>query len=376
MYTRTYKTEGPELTLLGLGCMRLPTKAEGDKTVIDEEKALAMVDVAYKSGINYYDTAYFYHDGASESFMGKALARYPRESLHIATKMPISFLKEEADLERIFNEQLDKLQTDYFDFYLCHALSADGFAKMEKLGTYEFLARKKAEGKIRRLGFSFHDSPEVLKTIVDAHEWDFVQIQLNYLDWEMQRAGEQYQVLTDAGLPVVVMEPVRGGALADLGEEGNAVLKAARPNWSPASWALRYVASLPNVMMVLSGMSSMEQLTDNIATFGDDFAPLTEAEQAVLAEALAAFRKRTFVPCTGCKYCSECPMSIDIPTVFTRYNQYALHKHAPAFAKHLEALPEGSRPADCLSCGLCAERCPQHIAIPELMSRIADITAL
>ncbi len=371
MYTRTYKNVGPELSLLGLGCMRLPQTA-GENPVIDEQHALDMVDLAYSRGINYYDTAYFYHGGASEPFVGKALSRYPRESLHIATKMPVFKVETMADAETIFADQLAKLQTDYIDFYLCHAINAASFEKMEKIGLYDFLKAKKDAGIIKHLGFSFHDSPEALKVIVDAHEWDFAQIQLNYLDWEMQRANEQYQVLTDAGIPVVIMEPVRGGTLADLGEEANAILKAAHPDWSIASWALRYAASLPNVMMVLSGMSNMDQMADNLNTF-DSFAPLSDADRAVLAEALAAFRRRTFVPCTGCKYCVDCPMGIDIPTVFTRYNQYALHKDAAAFKKHLEALPEGSRPTDCIACGLCAGVCPQHIGIPELMSKISDI---
>lgn len=371
MKTRTYKNEGPELSLLSLGCMRLPLVEQG-KPEIDEEKALELVDLAWKSGVNYYDTAYFYHDGLSEKFMGKALARYPRDSFYLATKMPVYHLEKEEDTPRILAEQLERLQTDHVDFYLCHALNAQTFEKMEKLGVYDFLKKKKEEGVIGHLGFSFHDSPEVLRTICAAHEWDFAQLQLNYLDWEMQNAEEQYRILEEHGIPCIVMEPVRGGTLADLGEEANALLKAARPQSSVASWALRYAASLPNVMMVLSGMSNLEQLKDNLSTF-NKFEELTEADQATLTQALAAFRKRTFLPCTGCRYCIDCPQGIEIPLVFTRFNEYALHHNKEAFKNQLEALPEGHRPQDCIACGLCASRCPQHIAIPQKMAELAEL---
>lgn len=371
MKTRTYKATGEEISLLGLGCMRLPL-AEPGKSAIDEEKAMELVDIAYKGGINYYDTAWFYHERTSESFMGRALSRYPRDSFKLATKMPVSILEKAEDVPAIFAKQLENLQTDHFDFYLCHALNASNFEKMESMGVYEFLKQKKDEGIIKQLGFSFHDSADVLRTICDAHEWDFAQIQLNYLDWEMQDSAGQYKVLEEHGIPVIIMEPVRGGTLADLGEEANAVLKAAHPDWSIAGWALRYAASLPAVMTVLSGMSNNDQLLDNLGTF-ESFEPLSEADQAVLAEALAIFRRNTFVPCTSCRYCSECPQSIDIPTVFKRYNSYMLHKNAEIFKKNLEKLDEGCRPADCIGCGLCESMCPQHIAIPAKMQEIAAL---
>ena len=371
MKTRTYKYSGAEISLLGLGCMRLPVIEPG-KPAIDEEKAMAMVDTAMARGINYYDTAWFYHERTSEAFMGKALSRFDRDSYYLATKMPVSILEKEEDIPTIFAKQLENLQTDHFDFYLCHALSASNFEKMEKMGVYEFLKQKKEEGVIRHLGFSFHDNVDVLRTICDAHEWDFAQIQLNYLDWEMQDAAGQYKVLEERGIPVIIMEPVRGGVLADLGEDANAVLKAAHPDWSIASWALRYAASLPGVMTVLSGMSNDEQLADNLNTF-DVFEPLTDADRAVLEQALAIFRRNTFVPCTTCRYCADCPKGIDIPDVFRRYNNFMLHKNADFFKKGLEKLPEGSRPADCIGCGLCESMCPQHIAIPAKMTEIAAL---
>ena len=372
MKKREYKNEGIELSLLGLGCMRLPHTKDGDKIIIDEQTSLELVDQAYKGGINYYDTAYFYLGSGSEPFMGKALSRYDRDSFYLATKMPMSMLEKPEDAERIFADQLAKLQTDHFDFYLCHAMHAPLIEKLDGLGVYDFLRKKKEEGAIRHLGFSFHDTPDVLEKICSGWEWDFAQIQLNYLDWEMQQAKEQYEILTAHGIPVVVMEPVRGGTLADPGEEATAILRAAHPDWSPASWALRYAASLPNVMTVLSGMNAVEQMTDNLATF-EQFEPLTDADRAVLAEALEAFRRRTFVPCTACRYCAECPQHIDIPTVFKAYNRYALDHWADGVHKAVEALPEGSRPADCLGCGLCESLCPQHIGIPELMQKIAGI---
>ena len=371
MQTRTYKNVGPTLSLLGMGCMRLPQTA-GDDPVIDEATAQQMVDTALARGINYFDTAYFYHNGQSEPFVGKALAKYDRDSFYLATKMPVYSLKTPEDAPRIFAEQLARLQTDHFDFYLFHALSGDSFDKSEQLGLYDFLSQKKAEGAIRHLGFSFHDSPAALEHICDAPPWDSAQIQLNYLDWEMQHSDQLYHILESRGIPCVIMEPVRGGALADLGEEANAILKAAHPDWSVAAWALRFAASLPGVMTVLSGMSTPDQLADNLGTF-DAFAPLTDADRAVLDQALAVFRRRTFLPCTGCRYCADCPKGIDIPAVFTAYNQYALGHNADALHRSLEALAEGSRPTDCIACGLCASRCPQHIAIPDKMAEIAKI---
>ncbi len=235
------------------------------------------------------------------------------------------------------------------------------------------MSRKKKEGKIRHLGFSFHDRPELLTRIVEEHEWDFAQIQLNYLDWELQNAARQYEILTDHGLPVVVMEPVRGGTLATLSESACQILRAADPSASPASWAIRFAASLPNVMTVLSGMSNMEQVQDNVATM-NAFFPLTEREREVLAEALHAFKLASTIPCTGCRYCMDCPAGVDIPGVFATYNQYCITKNAIAFETGYDVLGAEHQASHCVNCKACLPKCPQHIAIPDRLREI-DQTA-
>lgn len=272
MEYRTHTKTDAVVSLLGLGCMRLPLLA-GSETAIDVAAAEAEIDAAYKGGITYFDTAWPYHAGQSETVIGAALKKYPRESFYLADKMPAWALETGADCEKIFSAQLEKCQVDYFDFYLLHAVQDANWDKYESLRVYDFLRQKKAEGKLRRLGFSFHGSVENLKKVLAAHEWDFVQIQLNYLDWELQNAAEQYRLITEAGLQCVIMEPVRGGALADLCPEANSLLQAAAPGRSVASWAIRYAASLPGVLCVLSGMSDQRQLEDNLSTMSP-FAPV------------------------------------------------------------------------------------------------------
>lgn len=370
MLKRNYKDTQLAISVLGLGCMRLP-KISADKEDIDYEKAQEMVDYALAHGINYFDTAHMYHDGLSEEFVGKALKKHDRASFFLATKMPVWMAETPADVERIFNLQLEKLQTDYFDFYLVHALNTEIFKKCIDFGVYEFLCKKKAEGVIRHLGFSFHDKPEVLETICNTYEWDFAQIQLNYLDWEMQDAKQQYEILERHGLPCIVMEPVRGGTLASPCEAANELFKTARPDKSIASWAIRYAASLPNVMTVLSGMSNMEQLMDNIDTL-TNFEPLTAGEYAVIDKAVEAYRTKDTVPCTGCRYCMDCPFGVDIPKMFKLYNDYAVDKNKDAYEKAYLAAPESERVDSCVACGKCALHCPQSIKIPERLAIIKD----
>lgn len=372
MLKREYKNTGDMISVLGLGCMRFP-KVEGSE-MIDREKAQQVVDLAYARGVNYFDTAYRYHEGDSEPFIGEALKKYPRESFHLATKMPMWMVKSPEDAPRIFEDQLRRCQVEYFDFYLCHAMGAASFETMKANGVYEYLKKEKEAGRIRRLGFSFHDSPAVLRQILDYGEWDFTQIQLNYLDWELQDAKGQYELLTKRGIPVVVMEPVRGGALASLCDEADAVFKAARPDKSVASWAVRYVASLPNVMTVLSGMSTLQQVEDNTATM-IDFEPLTDSDRKVIEEALEAYRKNKTIPCTGCRYCMDCPFGVDIPGVFKAYNTFAIGRNKGQLRAQIEALGEGHGPEMCQACGKCMKLCPQHIQIPDRMKEIAALLA-
>ena len=369
MLKKQFKNTNTIPSVLGLGMMRLP-KAKAGSEDIDRAKAAEMVEYAYTHGINYFDTAYRYHAGDSELFAGEALKKYPRESFYLASKMPIWMAETPQDVERIFKDQLERCQVDYFDFYLCHAQNKDNFKKIREFGAYEFLSKMKEEGKIRNLGFSFHDTPDVLREIVETYSWDFAQIQLNYLDWEMQDAKAQYEILTEHGIPVMVMEPVRGGSLASLCEESDRMLKEAEPDKSIASWAIRYAASLPNVQVVLSGMSNMEQLQDNIATM-TDFKPLSDTDRKVLEEALDVYRKNNLIPCTGCRYCMDCPFGVDIPRVFKIYNQYKISKNAEGFLRDYKELGEAG-PESCRACGACMQYCPQKIQIPERMKEIAS----
>lgn len=373
MLYKEYKDTGVKISGLGLGCMRLPRLAE-DKPDIDYAAGQALVDYAYSHGVNYFDTAYPYHSGLSEPFIGEALSKYPRNSFFLASKMPSWCVKEEADVERIFAEQLARCRVDYFDFYLCHALSADHWKTYEAIPILPYLDKMKREGKIRRLGFSFHDSPEVLERIVGEYDWDFAQIQLNYLDWTAQDAKRQYELLEAHGLPCIVMEPVRGGALASLCPEADAAFKAAAPDRSVASWAIRFAASLPNVLTVLSGMSNLEQMVDNVRTM-TDFKPLSAQDSATVERALELYRKNITIPCTGCRYCMDCPSGVDIPEVFKVYNRYAVEKNQDAFQESYAALTAEKQSHNCISCGACLPKCPQGIPIPERMQEIAGLAA-
>jgi predicted aldo/keto reductase-like oxidoreductase len=377
MEKRTVPSLRAEVSLLGFGCMRLPL-VQNDKPDIDYKLGQKMIDRALESGVNYFDTAWMYHQGLSETFIGEALSKYPRESFYLATKMPSWMASSEAEVEKIFSEQLRKCKTEYFDFYLAHNLSRGNFKRLQELKVYEFLEKKKAQGKIRRLGFSFHDNPEILEKVASAYPWEFAQIQLNYVDWETLDAKRQYEFLTKRNIPVIVMEPVRGGALASLNEKALGILKKADPRASAASWALRFAASLPNVFTVLSGMSNPEQTEDNIATF-KNFRPLSEAEQAVVREAAAAYRASGAIPCSGCRYCMPCPAGVDIPRVFAIYNHYKAltdARMAPiVFRNTYITLLETEKAHNCAECGQCEHHCPQGIRIPGHMKDIAAFAA-
>lgn len=366
---RRYKNTAQTLPLLGFGCMRLP-QLSPDGPEIDYGTVKQMIDRAMKAGCNYFDTAYMYHDGRSERCLGDLLKAYPRDSYYLTDKMPVWFARDAAGIERIFREQLERCRTDYFDFYMLHSLDSANWELAQKYKACEFLERMKKEGKIRRLGFSFHDSPEVLRKIVDAREWDFAQIQLNYLDWELYRSREQYEILTGAGIPVIVMEPLRGGALATLSPDASDILRKADPHSSNAAWAFRYVASLPNVLCVLSGMTLPEHVEDNIRTFSP-LKPLTESERKTLDQALAAYRKRLAVPCTACRYCMPCPAGVEIPKIFGLYNQYKISGNKWLFTNNYNVLPEDAKIASCVNCGKCTKHCPQKIQIPAELRKIA-----
>ncbi len=370
MEKRKYKGQ-EDVSLLGFGLMRLP-KVDPDKPDIDFEPAAEMVDYAYRHGVTYFDTAWPYHQGLSEPFAGQVLTKYPRESYQLATKLPTWLLKSEADVDEYFGKQLERCKTDYFDFYLVHSLSDDSWPNVAKYNVYEQLKEKQRQGKIRRLGFSFHFTPELLEEITDTYEWDFAQIQLNYVDWELQDAKREYEILKSRGIPVVIMEPVRGGALVTLCQQSIDIFKKADPDASIASWAVRYAASLPEVITVLSGMSTLEQVKDNVKTM-TPFKPLSDAERVTIDEALEAYRKTGTIPCTACRYCMDCPAGVDIPKTFAIYNDYKVKEIPHFFQGNYELMGESKQAHNCIECGACVPLCPQGIDIPANMKLIAEL---
>ena len=357
---------GLTLPVLGFGGMRLPI--DESTKAIDYNHAKQMLDYALRHGVNYFDTAYMYHEGTSEAFFGKALSEYPRESYFLATKMPAGMLKEPADAERIFAEQLAQCNVNYFDFYLLHSVTQKSYANAELLNTIPFLQKMKSEGKIRHLGFSFHDKPALLKNVIAAHPWDFVQLQLNYYDYALGEAKELYEIALRANLPVFVMEPVRGGFLANLPTEAEAILKEANPNKSTAAFALEWVASLTGVAITLSGMSSMDQIKENIATLAEFSAQKQSEADAVLHAADFLVNYKT-VPCTGCRYCMPCPAGVNIPEVFSVYNEYKLTKNKFESKFAYGRIAEAEKPTFCTYCRACVSACPQQISIPELLAK-------
>lgn len=363
METRKFKGTR-DISLLGFGAMRFQqTKIDG-KDVIDFNAAVKTIDYAYENGVNYYDTAYVYHNGESEAFLGKALKKYPRESYYIADKMPMWELKTEDDVKRIFDEQLERLDTPYIDFYLMHSLGRYNFDQALKFNVYDFLKKMQAEGKIKYIGFSFHDNVEVFREIVNTYEWDFAQIQLNYLDWETQNAKDLYAILCEKKISAIIMEPVRGGALADLCDNANKLFTDARPNQSIASWAIRYAATFDNVLTVLSGMSNMEQVVDNINTISN-FEPITDSEMSLIEKAADIYRNRNTISCTGCQYCMPCPANVEIPALFKMYNDYAVKLDPDGFKRAYKAFDESKK--TCIKCGACEELCPQSIKIRDML---------
>lgn len=363
VFRRPFKG-GLSLPSLGYGIFRMPT---------DEKISQELVDIAMASGVNYFDTAYTYLGGHAEELCARTLAKYPRESYFFVTKMPPFMAKDPDGLVRIFDDQLRKSNVEYFDFYLLHNLQINSWADAKRLGMVDFLQKKKEEGKIRNLGFSFHDVPAILEEIADFHAWDFAMIQLNYFDWIPYHCNEQYEILRKRNIPIMVMEPLRGGLLADLGEKGNEVFKKADPNASVASWAFRFVASLPGVVTVLSGMACKEHLLENIQTFSD-FHPLTDADRETIRLALEAYGASGTIPCTDCKYCIPCPLEINIPSVFALYNYFKrtenVRQRTPGTRQaEQEALKQA---ALCVSCKQCLPKCPQKINIPAMHRKVVE----
>ncbi|MDR1957319.1 MAG: aldo/keto reductase [Treponema sp.] len=362
------------MSLLGFGGFRLPVVDGGQE--IDQCKLQEMVDYAIAHGVNYFDTAYYYHNGTSETCLGELLSKYPRNKFNLATKMPLGGLKSERELEHIFHDQLKKCKVDFFDFYLLHNVNKTSIVISEKYHIYDFLKEKQRQGFIRHIGFSFHDAPDLLKEVLNKYDVDFVQIQLNYMDWELQNAKMQYQILKEKGIPITVMEPVRGGMLAVLCKKSRELFHNANPEVSIASWALRYAASFPEVLTVLSGMSNFDQLQDNIKTF-ERFNPLNNSEREIIENALTIYKKLLIIPCTACRYCMDCPQGVDIPGVFgvyNNYNQQGKYKKEAIqdFFFRYGILGIGKQAHLCIQCKQCVRRCPQHIDIPYWMKTITS----
>ncbi len=373
MEKRKFEKLGIETSLLGFGCMRFPTK-DGE---IDEVKAEAMLDEAYRAGITYFDTAWPYHSGKSEPFLGKVMSKYPRDSFYLATKLPPWEVHSLDDAKRIFATQLEHLRTDRVDFYLLHALDKARFQSLVDLGVIEYAESLKKEGKIRYLGFSFHDDYATFEKILTYRDWDFCQIQYNYMDTKADPGDRGYALCEKLNVPIVIMEPLHGGEMAAYAPEVEALFKDVCPDRSIASWGFRWLGSKPQIKVILSGMSEPDQVKDNLYTM-NNFAVLSEKELETVEKLVEVVNSRKRNGCTGCRYCMPCPGGLDIPRMFRMWNKYGMYSNAEA-AKHeyFERIQPSERADMCLRCGACEEQCPQHLSIREDLARLhEEISAL
>lgn len=360
-----------KLSGLGLGMMRLPV-VDGNDAQVDKAAAAEMIDRAYKGGINYFDTAWGYHNGTSELVAGECLSRYPRESYYLASKFPGYDLSNMGKVEEIFERQLEKCQTPYFDFYLFHNVyegNIDAYLD-PKYGTLDYLLKQKENGRIHHLGFSAHGSVEVIKRFLDAYgqHMEFCQLQINYMDWHFQNAQEKVEILQKAGIPIWVMEPLRGGKLAKASEKLTAEMRNMRPNETIPGWAFRFLQSMKGVTMVLSGMSNMEQLEANMVTYETD-EPLSNEEFDTLVKCVDEEIKEGGLPCTACHYCtSHCPKELPIPELIALYNEHKLTGGGFLAPMAVGSMPKEKQPANCIGCKSCEQVCPQQIKISEMMA--------
>ena len=377
MIIRQFKDK--DVSLYGMGCMRLPKLDAEDDTSVDEAATLEMVDYAYENGVNYFDTAYPYHGGVSEVVMGKALARYPRDSFIVADKFPGFSPDKWGKHEEVFAEQLERLQMDYVDMYLIHnvcEMNIDAYLDTEKYGDVEyFIGLRDAGEKIRHLGFSAHGSYETTERFLEKYgeQMEFIQIQLNYIDYEFQDAKAKLELAREYNLPVIVMEPLRGGSLAKASDEEAAKLDAQRPGSKIVEWAERYLQGFDQVFTILNGASSLEQMKENISYFEEE-KPLTDADLGVLHSIVKGRMDCGIAPCTACRYCTDhCPLGINIPWLLELFNEHKFTGGGFMAPMALSAVEEGKLPKDCIACGACAQVCPQSIDIPKML---ADFSAM
>ena len=368
--------QGIKLSGLGMGNMRLPV-VDGNDSKVDLAEAEKIIDYAYEHGVNYFVTAYGYHGGTSEAAVRNALSKYPRESYYLADKFPGYDLSNMPKVKEIFEEQLERCGVDYFDFYLFHNVCELNIEQYldPQYGIFDYLMEQKRNGRIKHLGFSCHGAMPVLRRFLDAYgeHMEFCQIQLNYVDWSLQHADEKVALLNERNIPVWVMEGVRGGRLVSLPEDAASKLRALRPDESVVSWAFRFLQSVKGVTMVLSGMSTMDQVKDNVAIWSED-KPLNEEEFKAITDVGRALFANGALPCTACHYCvSHCPMGLDIPHLITLYNEFSYSGKGFITSMNLQVLPEDKRPSACVGCHSCTAVCPQQLPIPETFAKFTEM---
>ena len=373
MQYRTFKKLDREVSLLGMGAMRLPETEDGQ---INEPEAIDIIRSAIDAGINYVDTAFGYHNGKSEGLVGKALRDGYREKVLLADKMPIWLAKDEEHMKEMFQTQLERLDTDYIDMYLVHSVNKPNWKRIKKLNLMPFLEEMKAAGKIKHIGFSFHDSYELFEEVLDSYPWEFCQIQLNYMDKDLQAGVKGLKLAAEKGLSVIIMEPLKGGKLTTgIPPTVQELWNNAPVKRTPAEWGFKWLANMPEVTLILSGMSSREQLQQNIATISAaDLNVLSDEERELIDKVSDEYNRLIKYSCTGCEYCLPCPQKLKIPDLIDTLNEWNIYGQNPATKmEYIEWVPEGRHASDCISCKACEKKCPQGLPIAQIMKETSEI---